>query len=327
MSGRGQTATTVDTLGRALEKEGYRVVVASDKRKKIWRLLDMSRATLRHARQSGLVLIDTYSTLNFYYAVTVAGLCRVLGVPYIPILHGGNLPKRLERSKGLSKWLFDGARVNVAPSGYLMEAFKQAGFTNLAYIPNTIALEHYPFKQRERIKPRLLWVRSFDKTYNPSLALRVVKQLKEKGVGVHLTMVGPDKDGSLDRCRQLAEKEQLPVTFTGKLEKLEWVALARDHDIFINTTHFDNTPVSVIEAMALGLPVVSTNVGGIPFLIDHQKDGILVPPNDAGAFTESIAQLLDEPERVRDLSVNARKKAEQFDWQVVKHRWFELLGL
>jgi len=327
LSGRGQTATTVDTLGRALEQEGYRVVVASDKRKKIWRLLDMSRATLRHAPKSGLVLIDTYSTLNFYYAVTVAGLCRVLGVPYIPILHGGNLPKRLERSKGLSKWLFDGARVNVAPSGYLLEAFKQVGFTNMAYIPNTIALEHYPFKQREHIKPRLLWVRSFDKTYNPKLAIEIVAELKKRGVDVSLTMVGPDKDTSLEDCTKLAEQQQLPVTFTGKLEKSEWIEFSANHDLFINTTNFDNMPVSVIEAMALGLPVVSTNVGGIPFLIDHQKDGILVPSNDAGAFTESIAQLLDEPERVRDLSVNARKKAEQFDWQVVKHRWFELLGL
>jgi glycosyltransferase involved in cell wall biosynthesis len=126
-------------------------------------------------------------------------------------------------------------------------------------------------------------------------------------------------------CKKLVLEHELPVTFTGKLEKMEWVALARDHDIFINTTNFDNMPVSVIEAMALGLPVISSNVGGLPYLIDHQTDGMLVPPNDAEAFVNSITQLSNQPELVKDLVTNARKKAERFDWEVVKQQWFRLL--
>ena len=82
-----------------------------------------------------------------------------------------------------------------------------------------------------------------------------------------LAMIGPDVDGSLTKVKDLARKKNLDVNFTGKLSKPEWINYSKDFNVFINTTNFDNTPVSVIEAMALGLPVVSTNVGGMPFLI------------------------------------------------------------
>src|SRR5690606_32388170 len=121
----------------------------------------------------------------------------------------------------------------------------------------------------ERPKPRLLWVRSFSQIYNPVLALKIVEILKLKAMEVSLCMVGPDKDGSLQRCKEMATELNLPVSFTGLLSKQEWIALSRDFDIFINTTNFDNMPISVMEAMSLGMPVISTNVGGLPLLIEN----------------------------------------------------------
>ena len=80
-------------------------------------------------------------------------------------------------------------------------------------------------------------------------------------------MVGPDKDGSLEKTKQYAKEKGVlhRVRFTGGLSKTEWIELSKDYNIFINTTNVDNTPVSVMEAMALGFPVISTNVGGVPF--------------------------------------------------------------
>ena len=94
--------------------------------------------------------------------------------------------------------------------------------------------------------------------------------------------------------------------------------------MFINTTNVDNTPVSVIEAMALGLPVVSTNVGGIPFLLEDGVDALLVEPNDQEAMCRAIERLKSDPELVKQLTLNARKKVENFDWEVVKHQWKKL---
>ena len=129
----------------------------------------------------------------------------------------------------------------------------------------------------------------------------------------------------LAKCKTLAEQKNLSVKFTGKLSKNEWTTLAKNYNIFINTTNFDNTPVSVIEAMALGLPVISTNVGGLSYLIDDQKDGLLVPKNDSDAFVKAINRLIEHPELAQQLSIAARKKVGKFDWEVVKEKWHDVL--
>ncbi len=320
-----KTVTTIDTLSGLLIEEGYMVKSYSSCNNKIFRFVDMLLAIIKNKNWADLVLIDTYSTQNFYYAVFVAKLCRTFHIPYIPILHGGNLPNRLTKSPRLSKKLFKNAKINVAPSHYLLEAFKNSGFNNLAYIPNTIEIKKYPFLQREKIKAKLLWVRSFASIYNPVLALDIVEELLNQGFDASLCMVGPEKDGSLEKCKAIAQQKKLPVTFTGKVSKKEWIHLSKEYDIFINTTNFDNTPVSVIEAMALGLPVVSTNVGGLPFLITNNKTGILVPPNNAGVFVKAIKDLLANPKKAIQVSKNARLEVEKFDWEQVKQKWFKIL--
>jgi len=325
LSSTKSTLTTISILSKGLIEEGYSVKTASSITNKLFRLLDMLWAVIKCRKNVDVVLIDTYSTQNFYYAVAVAKLCRFFKIPYIPILHGGNLPARLKKSPKQSKNLFRKANTNIAPSYYLLEAFKKEGYTNLTYIPNTIEIKKYHFKPRKNIKPKLLWVRSFAELYNPLLAIEIVEALVKKNIDVELCMVGPEKDGSLKQCKDLVEEKNLPITFTGLLSKQEWILLSKEYDIFINTTNFDNTPVSVIEAMALGLPVISTNVGGLSFLIENHKTGILVPPNHKTAFVEAIEDFLLNPKKTMKLSKNARLKAESFDWNIIKEKWNNIL--
>ena len=290
------------------------------------RLLDMIWHTVYYSRTTSVVLIDTYSTTNFLYAVIIGYVCRILDPRYIPILRGGNLPIRLQKSKKQSQKLFGNAKTNVAPSRYLMEAFQQQGYTNLTYIPNTIEIANYPFLLRTDIQPRLLWVRSFSSIYNPMLALQILEDLLQKGyTKATLCMIGPDKDGSLNQCKAYAAEKKLPVTFTGVLSKSDWIERSKQYDIFINTTNVDNTPVSVIEVMALGLPVVSTNVGGIPYLINDKQEGLLVPPNNVKAFSRQIETLLTHSVDSKALTKEARKKVEKFDWEHVKKMWNTIL--
>src|SRR5690606_24148004 len=305
----------------------YSVITSSSIKSKFFRLLDMLKDTLKYRNRVSLVLIDTYSTQNFYYAVAVAHLSRILKIPYIPILRGGNLPTRLDKSKKTSQKLFNGAKTNVAPSKYMFEEFKKRGFENLTYIPNTIEIENDPFQQRSIISAKLLWVRSFSEIYNPLLALKIVEILKSKGMEASLCMVGPDKDGSLERCKIVAKELDLPVTFTGMLPKKEWITLSQKFNIFINTTNFDNMPVSIMEAMPLGLPIISTNVRGMPIRIEDHKDGILVPQNDPEAFVKAIEDFCNDSSKTSVISQNARTKMEQYDWEEIKHKWIKLLDI
>jgi len=326
LSHSGKTLTHIETLSADLCLEGYEVEISSKKVHKIYRIIDMITTFFRFKKTVDIVLIDTYSTTNFWYAVIIARLCWIYKIAYIPILHGGNLSSRLHRNPKICKQLFGKAKINVAPSGYLYNAFAKANYKNISLIPNTIPLDNYPFKERKKIAPKLLWVRSFAQIYNPIMAVEVLSLLIKEYPEAQLTMVGPDKDGSLERCKDYALSHNLPVTFTGKLSKDEWVKYSEESDIFINTTNFDNTPVSVIEAMALGLPVISTNVGGMPFLIENNKEGVLVEPNRPEMFVNAILKLLKSQKEANLIILKARDKVKTFDWSIVKELWHKELS-
>lgn len=325
-SEHGRGVTVIETLGACLE-ERYTVHYASGKRSKAARLMHMLVSVFLLRKRVTVVLIDTYSTLSFVYAFAVSQMCRMFGIPYIPILHGGNLPSRLMRSPHISQSVFLYSRINVAPSKYLQREFSKMGY-RVNRIPNTISLADCAFKQRDQYQPRLLYVRAFSAIYNSGMAIQALSHLVKRYPNAGLCMVGPDRDGTLGWCKKLTEELGLieRVKFMGQLSKPEWHRLSESYDIFLNTSNFDNMPVSVIEAMALGLPVVSTNPGGMADLIDNKTDGLLVRCGDAKGMAERIVQLLEKPHEARRLAENARKKVEYFDWQNLKKYWFELLG-
>lgn len=325
LSKHGNTATSIETLGSFLESEGYFIYYASCKKNKVVRIIHMIYMTLKSARKVDYVLIDTYSTQNFWFALVISQLCRVLNLKYITKLHGGNLPIRLQKSPFFCKLIFDNAYKISAPSDYLKKAFIDFGFKEIHFIPNTIEIEMYPFSKRTITSPKLLWVRSFSTIYNPKMAITVLSELKKEFPNATLCMVGPDKEHIVEECKSYATNLNVDVTFTGKLSKEEWVALSKSQSVFINTTHFDNTPVSVIEAMALGLPVVSTNVGGIPFLLEHNKNALLVDDNDVEAMVDAIKLLISDVNLSTTIAQNARNYVEDFDWEKVKYKWFEIL--
>jgi len=324
LSKKTKYQTTMTLLSLLLVSEGYTVVKSSSKTNKLLRLLDMCLTVLKNRNKVSYILIDTYSTINFYFALITSQLARIFNVKYIPILHGGNLPVRLKNSPFLSEMIFNNSFKNVSPSNYLKSAFEKFNFKS-EFIPNIIDLKYYKYLERTNIHPKLLWVRSFKHLYNPTLAIKVLLELKEKYPDAVLCMIGPFLDDSYQETVALVKKYNLEdsVEFTGVLTKEDWHKKATEYDIFINTTNFDNTPISVIEAMALGLTIVSTNVGGMPYLIDHKLDGLLVDKENTNQMANAIIDVVEG--KYPTLSKKAREKAETFDWEVIKYKWFKIL--
>ena len=307
-----------------MEQEGFQIHYSSSLKNQFLRLIAMLWSVIRY-RKVDCVLIDTYSTANFWYAFATSQLCRLLNVKYIPILHGGNLASRLKRNPKMCKMIFEHSFQNVSPSLFLISEFKKEGYDNLIPIPNAIEVNKYPFLERKNASPNLLWVRSFAQIYNPIMAVEVFASLKSKYPEATLCMVGPEKDGSLIAAKQRAAALNVEVLFTGKLSKQDWIDLSKKYFVFINTTHFDNMPVSVIEAMSLGLAVVSTDVGGIPFLLENEKDSLLIPDGDVDQMVKAIVRLLADPILFNEIISSARNKSKQFEWQQVKVKWLDLL--
>jgi glycosyltransferase involved in cell wall biosynthesis len=164
--------------------------------------------------------------------------------------------------------------------------------------------------------------------YNPSLAPRVVDHLRKTFPSIHLLMIGSDRgDGSIQATQDTVNRLGVGgyIELIGGIAKSDVPSWLNKADIFINTTNIDNTPVSVIEAMASGLCIVSTKVGGIPYLLDHDHDALLVPPDDPESMAAAVRRILTEPGLAEYLSQNARRKAEQFDWVQILPHWEKLL--
>lgn len=326
LSATGNNPSFIELLAPRLNTI-HPTLTSSTQKNKILRLADMIWFFLKHRRKCKVVLIDTYSYQGFYFAWIISVLCRFFSRRYIPIIRGGDFVNRMKNSPRLASYFLKNADLVIAPSEYMFLALKDRG-VNVRFVPNFIEIGDYPFKSRAALQPRLFWVRSFHKIYNPSLAITIVAILKEKFPGVHLCMVGPDKDGTLEQCRSVVASKSLHsvVTFTGKLSKEKIREMSAQYDFFINTTTIDNHPVSVIEAMALGLVVITTNVGGIPYLVSNEREGILVPSGDANAFVKAIENLMQDRELARSMQLQAREKVEKYDWKEVRRHWEEILN-
>ena len=128
LSKHGFNNSSIETLGKFLKQENYQVFFSSSKKNKLFRLIDMCIAIIRNSQKVDYVIIDTYSTTNFWYAFITSQLCRIFRIPYLPILRGGDLPRRISLNPICSNMIFSNAYFNVAPSNYPFRFFPKKRF-------------------------------------------------------------------------------------------------------------------------------------------------------------------------------------------------------
>lgn len=316
---KGFTATGVDLLGPRLA-ENMNVVLVSDKVSKLHRLAEMM-GTVLFERRLTTVLIDTYSGMGSWYALVCSFVARLRGARVVLSLHGGKLPERVKRYPRYFGFLFKRAHRLVVPSGYLGAVVKQMGF-EATEIANGIHTAEFPFTPRRRCEGRLLFVRSLRRIYRPEMAIRLVAELKHRGKSAYLEIVGPDPEHRLHELTELARSLGVAelIAFKGLLSQREWVGLSMDCDVMINTSSMDNQPFTLLEAMALGLPVVTTDVGGIPYLVQHEGNGLMVG-SDVQQLADQVMRLMDHPELVMQLSHAGKAFADQRDWSRIVASW------
>lgn len=315
-----------EDLADRLEKRGWSIVRTSERFSRVWRLLDMVRVTWSRRRDYDLAIVDVFSGTAFVWAEVVCFELQRLRIPYVLALRGGDLPRfASERPRRVRRLLASATRVT-APSPYLRETMRPFA-SDIDVVPNAVSTTALPFTRRSCARPRLIWIRSFHAVYNPVLAIEVLAELANDYPALTLTMIGHDKgDGTLERVRAQARtagvEDQLQI-IPGVAKHAIGGFLA-EADVFLNTTDVDNTPVSVIEAMAAGLCVVSTSVGGIPYLLHDEADALLVPPRSPSDMAKAVRRLLDDSTLAAQVSQTARDHAIAWDWEPVLDRWEHL---
>ncbi|MCK6388934.1 MAG: glycosyltransferase family 4 protein, partial [Zoogloea sp.] len=109
------------------------------------------------------------------------------------------------------------------------------------------------------------------------------------------------------------------VRFTGRLDRDQMAALYRDADLTLNPSRADNMPVSVLESMACGVPVVTTDVGGIPYLVRHEHTALLVPPDAPQAMADAALRVLGDARLAASLRRAGLEEVRRYSWPSVRN--------
>jgi L-malate glycosyltransferase len=328
LSRHGLNPTYSEALVPKLCEQGITVRQASGFLNPVMRFFDMGAAVWSAPRKNACVILDLCSGPRAFPAADfISRICRATRQPYVVVLHGGTLPNLLTNSRTRLLNILKGAKSVVSPSKYLADTFSP--HVNVEIIPNALNISNYPFRPRTCPQPNFLYLRAFHTGYGPLTAIKAFAIVQQKYPAARLVMAGPELNDSLAKCTALAQRlgVQKNVEFLGRVLKSQIPDLGKQCDIFLNPTFVDNTPVSVVEAMAMGMCIVSTNVGGLPYLLDHGETALLVPPGNEVAMANAMLQVLEEPGLAVRLSEKARQTAEKMDWSQVTHRWLSLIRL
>ncbi|ANE56310.1 glycosyltransferase family 4 protein [Methylomonas sp. DH-1] len=260
------------------------------------------------------------------YAAPAIWIGWIRKVPVVVNYRGGDAERYFKSS---IRWVapsLNKATVLVVPSMFLFQVFELFGY-KAKVIPNIINLERFKFKPHlisNNRSLRLVITRNLEKIYGIDAAIHAVAILKSILIDVKLVIAG---SGPLqDELKGLAETLELShsVEFVGKLEPEQIAKLYYDADIMLNPATVDNMPNSVLEALACGLPVITTNVGGIPFIVKDNESALMVESNNAQMLADAILKLVNDSDLYNKLAVNGFAVANQYGWCVVKEQWLGL---
>jgi glycosyltransferase involved in cell wall biosynthesis len=248
------------------------------------------------------------------------------GCPVVLNYRGGEADGFLLRAR---RWVAPSLRRArlVVPSGYLAEVFSRHGFDSVI-VPNVIDLQRFTAGARRSAgAPAVLVARHLEPIYDIGTALRAFALVLARYPQASMVVAGNGPE--LGRLQTLAAQLEIAhaVEFTGHLDHAAMATRYRAADIALNASLADNMPNSILEALASGVAVVSTWVGGVPCMVQHGQEALLVPPADPVAMAAAMLRLIGEPALARDLRANGLRLVRQFSWDQVQPRWLVVYRL
>jgi len=233
---------------------------------------------------------------------------------------GGEAATFLSRRASLIGFSVRRADAIVVPSAFLGRVFEGYGI-HTRIVPNIVNLERFQPAPTRSDGANILVARHLEALYDNASALHAFAKLRRSLPHAQLIICGEGPE--LAKLQALAQELQLScaVRFSGKISNAAMADLYRQADAVLNPSLADNMPISVLEAWASGVPVVSTNVGGIPDLIRDGVDGVLVHPGDTGAMAQALLRLLNDRGYARHLAGNGRRNTRRYSWERVAPLW------
>lgn len=257
------------------------------------------------------------------YAVPVIWIAWIRRKPVVINYRGGEAEKFFNQSFFWIRPSLRRVTAILVPSGFLQGIFRKFGF-DAVIVPNIINLDRFSMQARigvkKEIEPHIIVTRNLESIYDITSAIYAFSHIRASIPAARLTVAGsgPERPMLERLVTDLGLKGS--VRFTGRVDNEMISTLYQEADVMINPSLVDNMPISILEALASGVPVVSTDVGGIPFLVTHEKNALLVPPARPDAMAEAVLRVLNDPILARYLADEGLKLVQEYIWPNVRER-------
>lgn len=267
-----------------------------------------------------IIHVFSASYLSFLLAPTPAiFIGRLFGKKVILNYHSGEAEDHLRCWPRTSVPIMKLADELIVPSPYLAGVFRKFGLQAHA-ISNVVDQEQFNFRERKPLRPIFLSNRNLYLLYNVACTLRAFARIQQRFPEAKLIVAGGGRQRPY--LESLASELKLQnVEFRGLVSPGKMNELYDEADIYLNSSNIDNMPGSIIESFACGLPVVSTNAGGIRYIVTHGRTGLLVPKNDFEAMASWAIRLLETPELAESIARNAYEECPAYTWPAVRETW------
>jgi glycosyltransferase involved in cell wall biosynthesis len=274
--------------------------------------------SLRHLRRADVVHVFSASFWSFLLGPVPAMLAaRAFGKRVVLNYHSGEAEDHLRNWGALVHPWMRLAHQIVVPSDHLQQVFLDHGY-DTRVVRNTVDTSRFPYRDREPLRPRLLSTRTLEPSYGVHVVMDAFALIQAARPDATLVIAGSGSEEK--RLRQMASTLR-GVTFQGRVKPERVPELCASADLFLNASIVDNQPLSILEAFASGLPVVTTATGGIASMVLHAESGLIVPPGDPAGMASAVLRLLADPGLSRRLSRSAREIACRHSWVGVREQW------
>ena len=283
----------------------------------LFRLLPYLWALWQAAGRSSLFHVMANSGWSWHlFARPAIRIAAWRGVPVVVNYRGGEAATFLARAHASVKnTLARGTNLLMVPSGYLQAVFAKHHI-EARIVPNIVDLDRFkPPLPGQRVRgAHLVVARNLEPIYDNATAIQALAALRLTHPEARLTIAGTGPEEPTLRALVASLGLVSAVELVGRLDRDEVAAVYREADIALNPSTVDNMPNSVLEALASGVPVVSTDVGGVPYIVKHGVTALLVPPRDPAAMAAAVQRLLDDPELADRLASAGLGEAQCYTW-------------
>jgi glycosyltransferase involved in cell wall biosynthesis len=322
--GVGGISGQVEILQKKLCEDGHIADIFSTKASMCKRLVMLPKLR-RTARAYDVLHVHCCSGWGFLPAVFGVRVGNKLGKRVVLTYHGGGGETFFDKHPRLVHKYLTRTNVNIVLSGFLAKVFENH---HLPYIiiPNIIELDASRFRQREALRPRFICIRAHEELYNIPCILRAFLKVQKEIPDASLTLVG---DGSLHESlvQQANSMDLKNVVFTGRVDNsliFEYLDLA---DIMVSAPKVDNMPVSLIEAMNAGVLIVSSKVGGVPYMIEDGKNGLLFESDKEAELAEKMLWAVRHQDEVGTMIQRAKQSVKKYRWDNIKDQLYSVYGI